>query len=189
MLAVGCVSDTEGSGVKEVKTSTEDIKDVAEDASEEEQTTPPAKGSFNNPAGLGETVVLSSTGSDYEASVIEVTRGDEANYIVKNENQFNDEPAPGYEYLLAKVKVSYTKGEGAVNIGSFDFKAFCDGVECTSSYAVLPNKYIALSTGDVMPGATKEGWLQYTVPQDKEVILSYQPNMFDSSTAYISIGE
>jgi hypothetical protein len=40
-----------------------------------------------------------------------------------------------------------------------------------------------------MPGATKEGWLQYTVPEGQEAIFSYQPNIFDSSTAYISLGK
>ena len=184
-LTAGCASDTEGSDVKEVKT---DVSSAAENA-QQEQTTTPVKGSFENPAGIGETVVLTSTGNTYEISVSEVLRGEQANYIVKKENEFNENPATGYEYLLVKMKVAYTKGSGPTSMSDFNFKAFCDGVECKSTYAVLPNDYITFGTGDVMPGATKEGWVQYTVPQDKEVILSYQPNMFDDGTAYISIGQ
>ncbi len=185
MLAVGCASDTEGSGVKEVKTEASS----AIESAPQEQTATPAKGSFDNPAGIGETVVLSASGNEYGVSVSNVSRGEQANYIVKSENEFNENPATGYEYLLVKMKVAYTKGSGPTSLSEFNLKAFCDGVECKSTYAVLPNDYITFGTGDVMPGATKEGWVQYTVPQGKEVILSYQPNMFDEGTAYISIGQ
>lgn len=109
--------------------------------------------------------------------------------MVKSANEFNSDPASGYEYLLVKTKVVYTKGDGPQGIGSFGFKAFCDGVECTETWEVLPNDYIQFNSGDVMPGATKEGWIQYTVPAGKEVILCFQPNMFDKNTAYISLGE
>ena len=144
------------------------------------------KGSFKNPATKGETVVLTSTGKTYNFSVSEIKRGDQANYIVKKANEFNENPASGYEYLLVKTKISYTKGDGPENLDNTQVKVFCDGVECTQSYAVLPNDYIEFNSGDVMPGATKEGWIVYTVPIGKEAILSFQPNMFDSSIAYIS---
>lgn len=186
VMAAGCAS-TDGSGVQDVKAN--ENTPNTEDNTPKEQTTPPAKGSFNNPAAMGETVVLTSTGNTYEASVTDVTKGDQANYVVKSENEFNPDPASGYEYLLVKTKVAYTKGDSPTSISEFNFKAFCDGVECTSSYAVLPNNYIAFGTGDVMPGATKEGWIQYTVPTGKEVIISFQPNMFTESTAYISLGK
>lgn len=186
-LTAGCASDTEGSDVKEVKT---DVSSAAENAQQEQNTTP-VKGSFENPAGIGETVAFISIGSTYEilGSVSEVLRGEQANYIVKKENEFNENPATGYEYLLVKMKVAYTKGSGPTSMSGFNLKAFCDGVECKNTFAVLPNDYITFGTGDIMPGATKEGWVQYTVPQDKEVILSYQPNIFDDGPTYISIGQ
>jgi len=187
VMAAGCASDTDGSGVQDVKAS--ENTSNTEDNTSQEQTATPVNGSFKNPATMGETVLLTSTGNTYEVSVTDVTRGDQANYVVKSENEFNSDPASGYEYLLVKTKVVYTKGEGPENLGSSEFKAFCDGVECTSSYAVLPNDYIEFNSGDVMPGATKEGWIQYTVPTGKEVIISFQPNMFTESTAYISLGK
>ncbi|MDY0130271.1 MAG: DUF4352 domain-containing protein [Methanosarcina vacuolata] len=188
VVAAGCASDTAGSGVQDVKTD-ENIEDNAsQDQVTQSEQTAPVKGSFNNPATTGETVVIEATGQSYEVSVTEVQRGEKANYIVKNENEFNENPASGYEYLLVKTKVTYTKGEGPENLGSTEFKVFCDGVECTESWVVLPNDYIKFDSGDVMPGATKEGWIAYTVPTGKEAILSFQPNMFDENTAYISLG-
>jgi hypothetical protein len=147
------------------------------------------KGSFKNPAMKGETIVLTSTGKTYNFSVSDSKRGDQANYIVKKANEFNENPASGYEYLLVKTKISYTKGDGSENLDNTELKVFCDGVECTRSYAVLPSDYIEFNSGDVMPGATKEGWGVYIVPIGKEAIFSFQPNMFDESTAYISLGK
>jgi hypothetical protein len=85
--------------------------------------------------------------------------------------------------------MAFTKGNDPTSFDDFDFKVFCNGVEVKRSYETLPKDYIEFGTGQIMPGATKEGWLQYTVPKGQEAILSYQPNMFDSSTAYISLGK
>lgn len=186
VMAAGCAS-TDGSGVQEVKAG-ENTPDT-EDNTPQEQTAAPVKGSFQNPATLGETVVLTCTGNTYEVSVTDVKRGDEANYVVKSANEFNSGPASGYEYLLLKPKVVYTKGEGPEGLSSDEFKVFCDGVEYQETFEVLPNDYIEFGYGDVMPGATKEGWIQYTIPAGKEVIVSFQPNMFDESTAYVSLGK
>lgn len=52
----------------------------------------------------------------------------------------------------------------------------------------MPDNYQEFTTGNIMPGGIKTGWLTYLVPQNKEVILSYQPNMFSDNAAYISLG-
>lgn len=180
-LAMGCASDS-NSGVQEVKPST--------DASEPEaETAAPINGSYENPASIGETVVISSSGDTFEFSIKEIIRGEKADYIVYGENEFNEKAAPGYEYLFVHPQVAYTEGSNSAYLSSIDFKAFCEGVACVESFVVVPNSYKAFSGGDVMPGAVKDGWIIYTVPQGKEVIMSYQPNIFSSNEAYISIGK
>ena len=66
-MAAGCAS-TDGSGVQDVKAS--ENTPNTEDNTPKEQTTPPAKGSFNNPAAMEETVVLTSTGNTYNISLL-----------------------------------------------------------------------------------------------------------------------
>lgn len=185
VLAAGCTSN-DGSGVQEVKAQ-ESIPSTESNAAQE-QTTSPVKGSFKNPASIGETIVLAAPGGTYEVSAADVKRSNEANYLIKSANEFNSEPADGYEYLLVKARVTLTEGDDPVSLGSSDFKIFCNGVEYKDTWEVLPNDYIEFSSGQIMPGATKEGWLQYTVPTGQEAVLSFQPNMFDESTAYISLG-
>lgn len=181
LMAVGCIDSGE---IQEVKTTTNPSVEAA--SSVEEAL--PVKGSYKNPATLGETVVITFGGNVYEVSVSDLIRGAQANKIIISENMFNSEPPSGYEYLLTKVKVAYADGDGSASIGSYDFTAFSEGVECESGFVVLPDNYKELSTGDVMPGGVKDGWIVHTVPQDKEVLIAYKPNMFSETAGYISIG-
>jgi hypothetical protein len=68
--------------------------------------------------------------------------------------------------------VAFTEGDDLTYLSSSDFKVFCNGVECKDTWLVLPKSYIEFGRGQVMPGATKEGWLQYTVPEGQEAILA-----------------
>jgi len=186
-LAMGCASDS-NSGVQEVKPST-DAADSTEGSASETETAAPINGSYENPAGIGETVVISSSGNTFEFSIKEIIRGEKADYIVYSENEFNDKAAAGYEYLFVHSQVAYTEGSNSAYLSSGDFKAFCDGVECVESYVVIPDSYKTFSGGEVMPSGVKDGWIVYTVPQGKEVIMSYKPSIFSSNEAYISIGK
>jgi hypothetical protein len=193
VAAAGCTS-SDGSGVKDVKPS-ENTPAASENtgaapAATPEATpakTPEVKGSFNNPASIGETIVLTSTGLTYDVSIIDSIRGDKANHLVKSANQFNEEPAAGYEYLFVKTKVTYAEGKKPDDINYLYFKAYAAGVETQQPSIVYPNDYVKLASGNVMPGATKEGWIAFTVPKDQEIVIAFQPNMFDESTAYISL--
>jgi hypothetical protein len=181
VLAAGC-ADSE---IQEIKPTTD--TDTAGIVANEADTVPPAKGSYDNPAGMNETIVMSSSGKLFEVSVTEVLRGSQADYIIYQENEFNEKAAPGDEYLLVKARVAYTEGSDSAYISSINFKAFSDGVERVESFVVVPNRYQKFPSGDVMPGGTKEGWLIYTAPQGKEVIMSYEPSFLDDSF-YISLG-
>ncbi|MFW6002546.1 MAG: DUF4352 domain-containing protein [archaeon] len=125
---------------------------------------------------------------NYAFSINDVLRGEEANNIILSENMYNDEPPSGKEYLMVNVQVEYREGDGKTSISSSDVSIFASGEEVEENYAVLPNEYEEFSvTGEVMPGATKNGWMTYIVPSDKNIIVEYQPNMFIDKAGYIEI--
>lgn len=166
-----------------------DIKLVEEDKQEPSSFIVSEKGTLSNPAGVQEPVICSCSNKKYEVSVIDVKRGNQANSIIAEANMYNEKPPTGYEYALVKVRLNYLEGNGSLDTGSYDFKAFCEGVECEASYVVLPENYKEFSSGILMPGGKKEGWLALTVPTNKEVLVSYQENMYMEGTAcYINVG-
>lgn len=166
-----------------------DIELVEEDIQEPASFIVSEKGTLDNPAGIQEPVICSCSDKKYEVSVLDVKRGNEANNIIAEANMYNEKPPNGYEYALVKAGLNYLEGAESLDAGSYDFKAFCEGVECETSYVVLPENYKEFSSGILMPGGAKEGWLVFTVPTDKEALVSYQENMYMEGTAcYINIG-
>lgn len=180
IAAAGCSSNTNGNGVTSItpaQTTTQD-----RDATS-------AGGSLNNPANINDTLDITSNGNTYYFGVVNVMRGVEANNAIANANGFNEKPVPGYEYMIISLGVDYVSGnESNVTINPLDFKVFSKGAECNRSNVVLPNNVQQMSATEVMKGRALGGVLVYQVPQNQETILSYQPNMSDSSTAYISLG-
>jgi hypothetical protein len=165
------------------------IEFVEEDMQEPTSFIVSEKGTYDNPAGIQESVICSYSDKTYDISVLDVVRGSQANNIITEANMFNDEAPNGYEYVLVKMKFHYSEGTEAFDATPYDFKAFCEGVECDDSYVVLPDSYNEFSSGTVMPGGTKEGWLVFTVPSNEEVLISYQENMYlETPVCYINIG-
>ena len=186
VAVAGCSSDNNGAGVQQVKISSD--PQTAPQTQATPVATPDIKGSLKNPASISDIVTVESTGNTYDFNVVKAIRGSEAMSVVKMGNEYNEKPATGYEYLLVDAKVAYTKGENSAFMYNGNFKVFCDNVECKTTYATLPKDYIMLDGGDVMPSGVKEGWIIYTVPQGKEAIIGYQPNSFEGSTGYITLG-
>lgn len=181
IAAAGCSSNTNGNGVTSVTPA---------------QTTTPdpgatsAGGSLNNPANITDTVDITSNGNTYYLGVVNVMRGVEANNTIANANGYNEKPTPGYEYMIISLGVDYVNGNKSnVTINPLDFKVYSKGTECNrSNNVILPNNVQQMSATEVMKGRAMGGVLVYQVPQNQEAILSYQPNLSDSSTAYISLG-
>jgi Domain of unknown function (DUF4352) len=186
VAVAGCSSDNNGSGVQQVKTSSD--PQTAPQTQATPVATPDVKGSLKNPASISDIVTVESTGNTYDFSIVKYLRGTEADNKIHMANEFNEKPPTGYEYLLVDVKAAYTKGENSVYMSNLLFKAYADNVECKNSFAVLPKDYISFDGGNVMPSGTKEGWVAYIVPQGKEVIVGFQPNMIEGSTGYITLG-
>ncbi|RIK38093.1 MAG: hypothetical protein DCC58_17120, partial [Chloroflexi bacterium] len=81
--------------------------------------TPPVVGqSRANPIPFGATGAT----SDWEVQVLEVVRGADALARLKDANQFNADPLPGMEYVLASIRVKYIGAESDAQ--SIDFTWF-----------------------------------------------------------------
>ncbi|AKB64931.1 DUF4352 domain-containing protein [Methanosarcina mazei] len=167
VAAAGCFSDNNDDGVQQ--------------ATPQQQPTP-VKGSIHNPAGINETLTIKSGGEVYNFSVVQVIRGNEIN---SNEN-----PAPGFEYLLVDVKLAYNhlfRDERAY-VYSDEFNAYCDNVECKLASVYVTSNMTVFDDGNLMPGGIKEGWIAYTVPKGKEVVIGYQPGAYTGSNCFVSVG-
>ncbi len=148
----------------------------------------PQKGTYNNPASVGETIVLKSSGKTFDVSVTEVVRGKVLNYAIASENMFNDEPPSGYDYAAVKVQIKYSAGEGSESFLGIEFSAFSESVELEKAYVVTPKSYPELTSGEIMPSGVKTGWIFYIVPKNKAVLIRFKPNPFLENAGYINIG-
>jgi hypothetical protein len=124
--------------------------------------------SRNNPAPLNtaQTINYSSYFDAYNAtvSVTEIIRGADAWSMIKAANMFNDEPKAGYEYVLAKIKITMNsvKDDAAYDIYGFNFTPFSsDNAEYVNMTTVVTPEP-ALS-GKMFAGSTKEGYVEFEV--------------------------
>lgn len=143
------------------------------------------RGSFSNPALVGEPVTAKGYGKTFEVTVLDFIRGEQANLELKRANLFNPSPDEGYEYLLVKVRIAYVAGEGSFYVSSYSFKAIAEGVVYSPTFAVLPKDKPELNSVDLIPGGKIEGWIAYEVPQNKKVLIGFE-YLFEP-LCYISI--
>lgn len=130
----------------------------------------------NNPAPSTEKIIT----EDWEISVLEIIRGDEAWSKIQEANQFNDPPAEGMEYILAKVHVRY--------IGTEDNSMQIDGsfFKSTGSASVLYDVPLVVEPNPMLdailyPGGEFEGWVTVQVAKGETgVALVFEP-LFDFS--------
>ncbi len=119
-------------------------------------------------------VLLGQVGSapQWDIQVLEVLRGDEAWDALYEANQWNSEPAEGFEYVLVKIAAERTGDNEAKEIGLIDF-------DITGAAAVLYESVYLTNPepeldAELLPGGTTEGWLSFAVWQGEEnLILVY----------------
>lgn len=137
-------------------------------------TTEEQRGSYTNPASMDEVVTVKTLTGTFEIAVVECIRGERANEIVKSANIFNPEPEKGYEYLLVKVRFSYVSGKSSNMVSGYSFKAYSDGAGFSPTFVVLPKSMPEFKIVELMPGGKTEGWIAFTVPRGKDVLLAYE---------------
>ncbi|HJH30110.1 MAG TPA: hypothetical protein C5S51_10570 [Methanosarcinaceae archaeon] len=180
--SLGCIGNSDYTGESTVVNTNEKV--VVEEKEEEILK----NGTYQNPAQIREPVVLKSLYGYGVIGVSIVIRGPYANELAYTANQFNREPSFGYEYAFVFVSYMVPETEKqAVTVSSFQYKAFSNGVECDSPIIVMPKHLMEFSTGTVLPGGFKSGWIPFIVPENEVVLVSYAP--LGTPECYISIGD
>ena len=87
--------------------------------------------------------------------------------MIHKQNQFNDSPDEGFEYILAKVRFDYLDGSADkqfhLNTG-VDFTAVSsEGKDYKLQLVVEPEPRL---NADLYPGASHEGWVAFQVTKD-----------------------
>jgi cell division septation protein DedD len=107
-----------------------------------------------DPVALGQHVV----GDTWELWVIESVRGDDALQRVKDANQFNEDPAPGMEYVLVHIGARNVKPDaGADSLDEYSFKLTGDASRVYDNPSVVdPDPAL---NWDVYAGGEVDGWV------------------------------
>ena len=137
-------------------------------SSTSESSKPSNTNSRSNPAaGVSMPYQVNDILDNYsgQVSILTTKRGIEANRMIARANPFNDEPKEGYEYILAKVKITVdkNKSEGSVDLSSVKYKLISSsGVEY-DNVAVVPDPAYGTS---VYAGGAHVGWIAFQVKKD-----------------------
>lgn len=132
------------------------------------------RGSYSNPASVGEVVVVRTFSGTFEIAVTDFVKGEEAYQIVKAGNMFNPKPGDGYGYLLVKVRFRYESGKTSHYVSPYNFKAYSNGAGYSPAFVIFPDNYPEFKDVNLMPGGEIEGWIAFIVPEDKNVLIAYE---------------
>lgn len=126
--------------------------------------------SRNNPSPVNvvQTVNYTDYSNSYNATVTvtQIIRGSNAWSMIEAANQFNDQAREGYEYIVAKIKVTMNsvKDDKAFEMSGYEFKAFnSENAEYSMTMVVPPEPTLE---GQMYAGATKEGYVVFEVKTD-----------------------
>lgn len=143
---------------------------------------PAAEGTRANPFPLGSTV----EGREWQVTVNSVDLA--ATDAVLAENQFNDAPAEGFEYILVNLTVTYIGNEDGIPAEVGVAYVTPDGVSIDSytSLAVAPEKLDTITT--LYTGAQLTGNVAFAVPSASasEGVLSVSPGIF-TDTVFVAV--
>ncbi|NNJ12017.1 protein kinase [Chloroflexales bacterium ZM16-3] len=145
---------------------------------------------LREPAAIGETV----TTEDYEVTVREMVRGDEAYQRLLEANSFNKPPKEGTEYLLAFVEVRSigTKDETVMVSDSNFYSVVGDAADVEATEL----KYASLVEPEptmpfyLYPGGQSAGWVAVAIPKDTpSALLVFGPSFSSNelNTRYFAI--
>lgn len=131
----------------------------------------PDTGTSTNPYNLGETVNMIQGGKlEFDLTVEEVIRGDQAWAIIKRANQFNDPAPDGMEYVIVKVLAEYTgKDQGTLALEKTDWKIVTNGRAI--DYFDLPSVCCLTNEFDnikILAGGKAEGIMAWPVAIDDQ---------------------
>jgi hypothetical protein len=131
---------------------------------------PPALGTRSNPVPLGQSVGIVS--GDRHWSLRIISTQPDATAAVLAENEFNDAPAPGYQFFLATVGANYVSGSSSLDPGfeaGFALRAVGPSNVVYSTFGnscgVIPDDFGM--KGDLLPGGSMVGNVCWSVPSSE----------------------
>lgn len=141
---------------------------------------PPAVGTRANPIPFGSVALL---GDGWRLAVVSSTPN--ANEAVAARNQFNDPPAQGRQFYIARIRATYTGGSSASFDGSYRLRAVGRAAVSYSTFAdtcgVIPDE---IPSATVFPGGTVEGNVCWSVrTSDVDSLVMYD----DTSRKFFSL--
>lgn len=150
---------------------------------DDDTTLPGAAGTRANPIPIGQTVAI---GDDWELTVLSVTP--DATDLVMAENSFNDPPAPGHQYLLVTVRLTYT-GDDSDEFYGWGLRAVGQSAVSYSQFedscGVTPDE---LSSRELFTGGTIEGNLCWSVAtEDADSLVLYDGDLDSDERVYLSL--
>ncbi|MDD3069549.1 MAG: hypothetical protein PHR89_05110 [Bacilli bacterium] len=132
---------------------------------------------------VGDIIESYVSGDHIAWKVSNVIRGPEANRIVAEGNMFNEEPDPGYEFILYEITVVYL-GTETYSVYPSTWKLYANGVEADYAYlAVLPSAYKELSMISIREGGVASGWIVKTIPIGSDARVYFEPMFSFTSDA------
>jgi hypothetical protein len=121
------------------------------------------------------------TSEDWEISVMDVVRGDEAWTLIKKDNSYSSPPAEGMEYIAVKIHLRFIGTvEKAYIISKDDFRS-------TGSAGVLYEAPVAVYAPDpsldtaLYPGGENEGWEVIQVAKGETGVMLVFKHLWDMS--------
>lgn len=129
-------------------------------------------GSRMNPFGINQFASITTTYNDgsiinWNASLVDIIRGETAWKMIKEANSFNSPPEQDYELILTKFKAQVTNT--SINDIQFDLHnanftlVSEDGKDYNYYIAVVPNPSL---NSKLYKGASNEGWIVFKVKKD-----------------------
>lgn len=147
-----------------------------------------AGASKDAPTKVGETV----TTDTFQATILEVVRGDEAAAKIKEANQFNDPAPDGQEYILIKARVRALNGRTPDATFGIDKSLFKLTGEKNVVYdvpaTVAPEPRL---DAFAFPGGEIEGWMVLSAAKGEQKLVAIVAPLIsfsDKDTRYISLG-
>jgi hypothetical protein len=139
-----------------------------------------------SPAPLGETV----TTEDWQITVREVVRGEQAWQMVQAAEEFNEPPEAGMEYVLVKIQARYI---GAIPTGDTIDAIFFQTIGSANvlyDYPSVISPEPALSV-DLFPGGKYEGWITMQAVQGETgLMLVFEESLeSDQGRRFLSLAE
>lgn len=173
LLVCGCVEEPKVVTKEDVSKSNKELTNNKKEKRAEE-VEENVKGSYSNPASMKDVVVVDTLSGQFKVKVLDCIRGIKANRVIKEANMFNPKPDRGFEYLLVKVKFTYTSGKNPHYLSAYSFKVYADGVGYSPSFVILPEELPEFKDVDLMAGGSAEGWIAFIVPEKKDALLAYE---------------